>query len=112
MSILFIDDSNVVLKFIEKQLSNYQINIQYVNCPELALQFINKYNYDIIISDINMPKINGYELEVEIKKINPKILVILISSMENIKKYPIFIKKPLDIPIFIDMINNYIDLIS
>ncbi|OHE07439.1 MAG: transcriptional regulator [Sulfurimonas sp. RIFOXYD12_FULL_33_39] len=63
----------------------------------------SKY-YDIILSDIQMPKLNGVELVENIYNINPKQIVIIISAYDDTKYLlPLvnlgieqFIKKPID----------------
>ena len=52
--------------------------------PSAALEHFksNSKDYDIIISDIRMPGMNGYEFVKRIKKINPKVKVILMSAFE------------------------------
>lgn len=57
-----------------------------------ALQMLQKKEYDIIISDINMPRVNGFQLLEEVKKNGfgqPKFYFMsahVISSPEMIKK--------------------------
>jgi response regulator RpfG family c-di-GMP phosphodiesterase len=77
--------------------------------PLLALEHfkLNAAEYRLVISDIRMPKMNGYEFVREIKKINPKVKVFLmtafdINSQEFSKMLPDikvdeFIKKPISI---------------
>lgn len=63
----------------------------------------SKY-YDIILSDIQMPKLNGVDLVENIYKINPNQIVIIISAYDETKYlFPLinlgieqFIKKPID----------------
>ncbi len=45
-----------------------------------GLELFKKYNYDIIVTDIQMPKLNGHEMMQEILKINKDIKVIFVSG--------------------------------
>jgi len=47
--------------------------------PEIAINEIIDYKPDIVLTDINMPKIDGIELTKTIKKQNPTIKVIALS---------------------------------
>jgi two-component SAPR family response regulator len=51
-----------------------------------ALDHFNLYNNDhhddMVISDIRMPGMNGYEFVKQAKNINPKVKVVLMSSFE------------------------------
>jgi YesN/AraC family two-component response regulator len=42
----------------------------------------NHKNCGLVLSDIRMPAMNGYELVIRIKKINPKVKVILMTAFE------------------------------
>jgi len=50
-----------------------------------ALEMVKKNVPDIILSDIRMPFMNGIELAGEVKKIYPKVRVILLSAYEDFK---------------------------
>ena len=66
MKILVVEDEKNLNKIITKYLkkSNYSVDSAYDG--EEALDYINVGEYDVIILDIMMPKMNGYDF---IKKI-------------------------------------------
>lgn len=49
------------------------------NLPKTALKEIIEYRPDIVLTDINMPEMDGIELTKEIKKTNPDIKIIALS---------------------------------
>ena len=49
--------------------------------PDKALQYINQNQVDVLMSDIEMPEMNGLELTKEIAKADIK--VVIISSHQN-----------------------------
>jgi CheY-like chemotaxis protein len=76
--------------------------------PLLALEHfkINSERYGLVISDLNMPAMNGYELVTKVKQINPDIKICIISAFEvndlelnplNSVKIDEFLQKPLSI---------------
>lgn len=80
-------------------------SVSVVNDGEEALKLYEKEDFDIVISDIRMPKVDGIELTKRIKKINPLQNIIIISAYNdndylikfinlNIRQ---FIQKPIDV---------------
>ena len=52
--------------------------------PLLALEHfkINNKDYSLLISDIRMPTMNGFEFVREARKINPKVKILLMTAFE------------------------------
>lgn len=50
---------------------------------EEALAKLEKIEVDIVITDLNMPKIDGFELIEELKKWKPKIQILVFSALGN-----------------------------
>jgi len=80
-------------------------SVTVVNDGAQALQAYNDEEFDIVISDIKMPTMDGVELAKNIREINPEQCIIIISAYNdpehlldfinlNIRQ---FIKKPIDI---------------
>ena len=60
-NILYVDDAHSLRQLVEMVLSKTYV----VTCAEdgqQGLELANNNHYDLIISDINMPKMNGFEL--------------------------------------------------
>jgi len=102
LTILICDDNESILEILTEylQMLNH-IVISFNDGQELLDYVINfEINYDLIISDINMPILDGFQLYQNIKKINPDIPIILISgnpknkSISIQKGYPYFLNKP------------------
>ncbi len=79
-------------------------SVDSVENGEEALALYKSNKYDIVLSDIQMPKINGVELVQEIYNINQNQMIIVLSAFDD-SKYLLplinlgierFIKKPID----------------
>ncbi|MBN1329391.1 MAG: PAS domain S-box protein [Candidatus Heimdallarchaeota archaeon] len=70
IKILLVDDEDTLLEvskiYLEKMDEKFHITT--VNSAEKALKIINEENYDVIISDYQMPEMNGLELLSEIRE--------------------------------------------
>ena len=66
--LLLADDSITIQKVIELILAEEEFEIKSANNGEEALALIPSYRPDIILADVEMPKMNGYQLCEKIKQ--------------------------------------------
>jgi two-component system, OmpR family, response regulator ChvI len=79
--ILVVDDEKdnaAVFRIALEDTGLYEVN-SFTN-PITALSSFKPNTYDLVILDIRMPKINGYELYERIKKIDNKIKVCFLTA--------------------------------
>ena len=84
MKILVVDDDLITLKAVEKYLTGdgHQITTS-VDGYE-ALKILEKERYDLLIADIAMPRLSGFELLKFLKgKLNNQMPVILMSAFQQ-----------------------------
>jgi CheY-like chemotaxis protein len=96
--ILVLDDdfdlSNLVKNILQRDGFK---NVFAFTDPLLALEHfrINQKNYSLIISDIRMPTMNGFEFVREARKINPKVKILLMTAFEiDDKEFARVLPKP------------------
>ena len=77
--ILIIDDDEVACEFLQEALlrAGYEVDA-YMSAKEALGEDLS--HYDLLISDIRMPEIDGLEATRQIKLINPNIPVIAITA--------------------------------
>jgi len=75
--ILVIDDE-AVLKIVEEVLTNLRHNMIVCSSPKAGLSRFRKENFDIVITNLNMPEMNGWEVAEKIKKAKATIPIILL----------------------------------
>lgn len=80
MKILLIDDDIDCLKSLAEFLECEGYSIDSYAMPERALEAYLKGSYDVVITDLVMPGISGYEVIKVVTSINPFVNVIVISS--------------------------------
>jgi CheY-like chemotaxis protein len=103
-TILLIDDEEIVINISEMMLKRlgYRVLKAHNGYEGLQLFEENKSKIDLIISDLEMPKMNGKEVMDKIREIDPQIKVMLSSGAltdadeKNVmnKGFNGFIKKP------------------
>lgn len=69
--LLLADDSITIQKVVELVLAEEDFEIKSVSNGEDALNVIDSFRPDIVLADIEMPRVNGYQLCEKIKQ-NPK----------------------------------------
>ncbi len=77
--ILFVDDEVKVLKSFETLFADTDYEIIAAENGMQALDIIENQEIDLIISDMRMPNMTGYELLSEVKKKSPNIVRVLLS---------------------------------
>ena len=87
--ILVIDDEDQILAVLRKSLERKGYEVNGMTDPILALQAVKSDpdRWDVVISDVNMPEMNGIQIAQAIHYIRPNLPVILCSgSMEVMSK--------------------------
>lgn len=114
INILHVEDDKLVAASVSKTLARYNQNIYTCYDGKEALDIIEKHQIDIIITDIQIPKLDGLEL-VKIlreKELDTHIIITTAFNDTNYFKKAIdlnvekFIEKPIDIKKLVDVISK------
>ncbi|NQU77432.1 response regulator [Candidatus Falkowbacteria bacterium] len=79
--ILIAEDDKPMAKAMQLKLAKFGFEVEIAANGELALQALDKGTFDLILSDLVMPKMDGFELLAEIKKRNIKTPVIVTTNL-------------------------------
>ncbi len=83
--ILIVDDQINTCKSLQAILKKSGYHSDYTLSAEEALRRVQDEHYDIVISDIRMPGMDGMALLEELKKIQPSLVVVMITGYATIK---------------------------
>ncbi|MDX4026741.1 response regulator, partial [Aliarcobacter skirrowii] len=86
IKILYVEDDDIARENGVEYLENYFDTIYEASNASIAFQIYEKYRPEIIITDIQMPKINGLEFVKRVRKIDKKTQIIVITAFCN-KEY-------------------------
>jgi two-component system, OmpR family, response regulator ChvI len=113
------DDADITLAF-KKGLENDGFKVDVFNDPLEALSNFEASKYDLLLLDIRMPKMNGFELYKEMDKIDNNVKVCFITAFEVYYEalrevFPsmeveCFIRKPIEIGNLVKRIKNELNL--
>lgn len=80
--IMVVDDESDLTLFYQMSLEYYGFVVDTFNEPKEALSNFKPNYYDLIILDIKMPNMDGFELYREIKEKDPDIKVCFLTASE------------------------------
>ncbi len=95
ISVLYVEDENDVREFTSKLLTSLlrKVYVAQDGLEGLKIYEENKDNIDLIVSDINMPKMDGLSMCDAIKKINHEIPLVITSAHNDTN----FLKRAIEI---------------
>ena len=78
------DESDITMSFHEALKNLPGITIFTFTEPQLALEHFktNKNSYALVISDLRMPVINGFQLLKTVKDLNPEVRTVLMTAYD------------------------------
>ncbi len=81
---LVVDDEEIVCEAVKAILETERIDVEATISSLAAVDMIKKNGYDLIISDVMMPEMNGFDLYENIKEAAPDSIFILITAYGTI----------------------------
>jgi len=115
IKLVIVEDDKQLLKQISRILKREISEVYSLSSPEEALKRIPEIHPDIILSDINMPKMSGIDMYKELQNKNINIPIILASAFTEPKyfleairlKVKNFIIKPINVDHLLSEIKNF-----
>lgn len=114
-SILIAEDTDINYYLLAEVLRKTKAKLIRVKNGSEAVEFVKMNRVDLILMDINMPTMNGFDATKKIKQLNNRIPVIIQTAIDqNGLEDSIaagaddFISKPIDLKIFMEKISNFL----
>ncbi len=83
ISILLVEDEKKIAETLKKGLEEHAYNVALAYDGLSGKKLFNTQDFDLVIADINLPGINGYELLQHIRGFNQHIPVLLLTAMSS-----------------------------
>jgi len=82
--LLVVDDERSMRELLELVLKREGYAVHTAENGTRALELVRQNVYDLIISDVKMPDINGIELLARVREISPETMVIMITAFATV----------------------------
>lgn len=117
-TVLLVDDETIVVDIAKRKLDTLGYNVLTANDGEQAMELLKTTQPDLIVLDVQMPKMNGYEFLTELRKhLNPAVAstpVIVVTAYAETN--PIFVRhgikayllKPLKLQELLDKVQEFL----
>ncbi len=84
--ILFVDDEKQILRALKRLFVNSNYEVHFADGGESALSLIAENEFDLLVTDIRMPEMDGLELLRQVKQESPLTLRVALSGYTDNKK--------------------------
>ena len=85
MRILVVEDEKDLNNIITKHLKKNNFSVDSVFNGEEALEYLDYGTYDLIILDIMLPKVNGYEVIKKLRENKNEIAVLMLTARDSVE---------------------------
>ena len=116
--IMVVDDDSDIVTVLQSALIKAGFFIAAYSNPRKALADYKPRDYDLVLLDVRMPGLSGYELYAELKKLDARIKVIFLTAFdvqqEIVKLFPeldakCILQKPVEVRVLVEAIRRRID---
>jgi DNA-binding NtrC family response regulator len=84
-SILVVDDEDALRTVLSSELMNEGYEVRAASDGDEAITEIQKSPFDLVLLDIKMPRMNGFEVLKFIKESHPKTKVVMLTGFADLK---------------------------
>lgn len=82
--VLVVDDDIVLQNSVKEALLYHSFQVDVAGNGKEALNAVYKEKYDLVVMDVNMPEMDGISALTEIKKVDPSVIVIILTAYSNV----------------------------
>ncbi|BFM17122.1 EAL domain-containing protein [Maricurvus nonylphenolicus] len=87
MKVLVIDDSNAILMLLKAWLEERDYKVKTATSAAKGLDLFSKHAFDLVVCDVEMPEINGFEFTRSVRKTESRWTPIIFMSTINKEDY-------------------------
>ena len=85
MKVLVVDDEKIKLITLRDDLREANYDTIAVESPAIGLQLVQHEHFDVLVTDLRMPKMHGIEFFKRVQKAQPHIIVIVMTAYASVE---------------------------
>lgn len=78
--ILLVEDDEALRFIVKDNLEQNNYNVQAAEDGEMALELFHQDNFDLLVLDVMLPKVDGFEVATQIRKQNQQVPIIFLTA--------------------------------
>ncbi|RJP74065.1 MAG: response regulator [Candidatus Zixiibacteriota bacterium] len=83
MRVLVVDDERYIRETLARLFTDHDFDVAVAEDGEQALQMLAQESFDVVVSDVKMPRMDGFRLLQEIKRIHPQVAVVIMTGFNQ-----------------------------
>ena len=84
--VLVVDDEKLIVKGIKFSLEQDEMQVDYAYDGEEALEYARRCEYDLVLLDVMLPKLDGFQVCQQIREFSDMPIVMLTAKSEDMDK--------------------------
>ncbi|GAB3332309.1 response regulator transcription factor [Larkinella ripae] len=84
MKILVVEDEPKLASFVKKGLEEQSFEVDIAYDGQIGRNMALSNNYDVIVLDVNLPKMNGYDVAKSVRSENIKTPILMLTAMGSL----------------------------
>ena len=104
---MIVEDDPAIRRLVEKLLKRHHVQVDTVNDGSMAIARLRSNQYSVLVLDLMVPELNGFEVIEEIKRLNIRVPVAVVSAVSqqaltklDLDIVKLVISKPFDVAEF------------
>lgn len=81
MVILLVEDDEAIRYTLTLALKRKNYEVKEAESAEKAMKIIEKENFDCLLSDVELPEMDGIKLAEKVKKMKPDVKIVLMTAI-------------------------------
>lgn len=84
MKVLLVEDEPALAHFVRKGFGNEGYDLDVAYDGQVGRSLLRQHSYDLVILDVNLPHVNGFELCREARALLPGVGVLLLTALDSL----------------------------